>query len=224
MNKLTKISAALLASLAIAGTAQAAKPGAYIGGGLGLTSLETNKFYNANDITGVFTSAKITRESGGLGGKILAGYTFTENFGVEAAFTKYATTSEKLSVTNGVTSTNQKYTHDLTAISLVGKAYLPLGEGNKFNLYALAGVAEVFSKANNPAAPANAYYTSALVGSKTTRALRPVYGIGASYDVNSNVAVNAELSRIQGRGNTKTSLSAIPDADALLVGVTYNFG
>ncbi|MDX1901027.1 MAG: outer membrane beta-barrel protein [Gammaproteobacteria bacterium] len=224
MNKLTKISATLLASLAIAGTAHAAKPGAYVGGAIGLSSLETNKFYQANDINPVYTSAKITRTSGGLGGKIFAGYTFTQNFGIEAAFAKYAGTKETLSASNGFSSTSQKYTHDLSAISLVGKAYLPFGEGSKFNLYALAGAAEVFSKANNPAVPANVYYTSPLSGSKTTHTLRPVYGIGASYDINSKLTANAELSRIQGKGNTRTSLSAIPDADMLNVGLAYNFG
>lgn len=211
MNKLTKISAVLLATLAVASTASAASTGGYIGAGLGGSTLRTpdaNKYYAF--IPG---AVKYSNETGGLGGKIFAGYNFNNNFGIETAFAQYASSEYK--ATN-ILSHQVKHTFDLNAVSVVGKAYLPLG-ADKFNVYALGGLALV-----------NASQDIKLDGhrikSKDVHRIRPTFGIGASYDITTKLTANVELSRIQGTGNTKTSISAIPNADMLTAGLAYNFG
>jgi len=211
MNKLTKISAVLLASLTIASAANAATTGAYVGGGLGASTLRTpdaEKYYAY--IPG---AVKFHNETGGLGGKLFAGYNFTNNFGIEAAYAQYASSEYKATDFVGNTV---KHTFDLNAVSVVGKAYLPLSN-NKFNVYALGGLALV-----------NASQEVKINGhklkSESVNHIRPTLGLGASYDINAKLTANVEFSRIFGNGNTKTSLKAIPNADMLSAGLAYNFG
>jgi hypothetical protein len=54
--------------------------------------------------------------------------------------------------------------------------------------------------------------------------VRPIIGVGASYNIQSNIVTNLELSHIQGSGNLKTSSKAIPSANLLTLNVAYNFG
>lgn len=217
MNKLTKISAVLLATLTVAGTASAVTTGGYVGGSLGTSTLRTNNpasldFKNYSPITTSSTLKSSTSSTGGLSGKVFAGYNFNNNFGIETAFAKYASSEYK--ATN-LDDKHVKHTFDLNAVSVVGKAYLPL-VNDKFNVYGLAGLALVNSDQN--------IKETNIRKSRTVHRIRPTFGIGASYDITTKLTANVELSRIQGTGNTKTSLSAIPNADMLSAGLAYNFG
>jgi len=184
MNKLTRISAALVASLAIAGTAKSATMGAYVGVGLGDVILRTSAvgFQQAN-----------------FGEKVFVGYNAAQHFGIEGAFTYFETSS------SGTVA------YSLEAINVEGKAYFPVVLDNKLNIFGLAGVALVYSKTSNPATTG-------------TTTVRPVLGLGISYDFTPKLTGNVEGSRIFGRGKLNTSSKAIPNADMLSVGLAYNFG
>jgi len=208
MKKMTKIGT-VVATFLIAGVANAITPGAYVGVGAGASILRTPDINNTTP--GVSTSQK----RGGLGGRLFAGYNFTSNFGLEAAYAAYASSTAKASIGN--ISASEK--NSLNALSLVGKAYLPISDTG-LNAYVLGGLAEVRSQErvtghNIPAS---------LTGTTTTNNLRPTYGIGMSYDLPSHMTTNVELSRIQGSGNMKTSDSAIPNADMISLNLGYNFG
>jgi hypothetical protein len=207
MKKMTKIST-VVATLLIAGAANAITPGAYVGVGAGGSILRTP---DVSSEPGVSTSDK----RGGLGGRLFAGYNLNNNFGLEAAFAAYASSTAKASVSN--ISTSQK--DSLNALSIVAKGYLPIPDTG-LNAYVLGGLAEVRNqlRTTGHGIPAN------LIGTTTTNALRPTYGVGMSYDLPSQMTTSVELSRIQGRGNMKTSDSAIPNADMVSLNLGYNFG
>jgi hypothetical protein len=227
IKKIMKISAAVIASsLLLANAAQAAGKGAYAGIGLGASQLQTasvNSLYNVttNPPSDAFTISTSTRNRG-FAGKLFGGYNFNQYIGLEAGYGIYASALQKFTATNTIENQSISGTlkRQLKAVSLVGKAYLPL---QQFNLYALAGGAEVFSKVTaKPFASSLAGLSSN--GSKSVRSLRPVYGIGANYDINSQVNTGLEWTRIQGKGNLKTSARAIPSANLLILTVAYNFG
>jgi len=215
-----KIGAAIASSFMFVTLANAATQGAYVGVGLGGSKINadsTSMFKNNTGTTGTANS-----QSGGLGGKLFGGYNFNQYFGLEANYAAYARTTNKANV--GSNSASAKYT--MSAVSLVGKAYLPI---QQFNLYALGGVAEVYSKVNynngsNGAITLSNSNLTLKQGSTTTRQLRPIYGVGASYDVTSHVNTGLEFSHIQGSGNTNTSAKAIPSANLLTLTAAYNFG
>ncbi len=217
---MTKIGVAVASSFMVMSLANAAQPGAYAGIGLGASNISAaskSMFVNTTD-----TAGKSTTQNGGLGGKLFGGYNFNQYFGLEANFANYARTTNKMTVESNTASA--KYT--MSTISLVAKGYLPIQQD--FNLYALGGAAEVYSKVNYSNNSNGAIVlkdnSNLRTGSQTTRKLRPVVGVGASYDVNSHVTTGLEFSHIQGSGNTNTSAKAIPSANMLTLTGAYNFG
>lgn len=203
MKKITKIAAVVIASVAIANVASAANVGPYVGVGLGYSKLETPSLEG------------FSRSQGGVGGQVFAGFNFVKYFGVEAGYATYARSQYKLQADQ---SDKVKYT--LNAFDVVGKAYLPINDTG-FNVYALGGAARVSSTVHTSGPDITLADGSS---SKTVHKVRPMYGIGASYDVSSHLTTNLEWSRIQGKGNIRTSDSAIPNADMLSLNVAYNFG
>ncbi len=220
MKKITKISATLLASLSLVGLANAATPGAYVGMGLGASTLRTPDSYFFNTSNAAGSSNK--RQHGGLGGRLFAGYNVNNYFGLEASYATYANSLYKANTTGR--NASLKYSDD--AVSLVGKAYLPLDDSG-FNAYVLGGLADVRNQVryNNNGVPLASGVTAALkTGTHNYYSIRPVYGIGMSYDLQDHVTTNLEVSRIQGKGNVKKSVSAMPNADMISLNIGYNFG
>lgn len=211
MRKMTKISATI-ASLLIAGLANAATPGTYIGAGIGGTMLDIP---DVTDLSDAYVS--ISQERKGFGGRLFAGYNFNKYIGLESAYAVYANATIKASVQDlGVSISD---TYSLSALSLVGKGYLPFGESG-FNVYVLGGMAEVMGKERIKASGLG----DSMSGSQTTYKLRPTYGVGVSYDFTDHVTANLEASRIQGKGDMETSSKAIPNADMISFNLSYNFG
>ncbi len=217
-TKMTKIGAAIASSFMFVSLAHAATPGAYAGIGLGASNINNASKSMFQSTTG--TAGKATTQSGGLGGKLFGGYNFNQNFGLEANVAEYAPTTNKMTLGSSTASAKYK----MTAISLVAKGYLPVKED--FDLYALGGAAEVYSKVNysNNSNGAIALNSNLQTGSHTIRKLRPVIGVGADYNINSHVTTGLEFSHIQGIGNTNTSANAIPSANMLTLTAAYNFG
>jgi hypothetical protein len=213
MKKMTKISTAI-ASLLLAGIANAATPGGYVGVGIGDSVLRTSNPFNTSHTSGLSTSSS----RGGLGGRVFGGYNFNNYVGLEAAYATYANSTYKASV-RGIPSANASVKYALDAFSLVGKGYLPIADTG-LNAYALGGLAEV---RNEVKASAGAFGQSAS-DRKNTNTLRPMFGVGVSYDMAEHVTSSLELSRIIGSGDTKTSASAIPNADMVTLNLGYNFG
>ena len=195
----------------------AAKPGTYLGAGIGASSLMTTDDYPFDYTAG--TQGEASRQRGGLGGRVFGGYNFNKYVGLEAGLAAY--TPSKYSATVDASNSSLKYS--LNAFDVVGKAYLPISDSG-FNLYALAGGALVNSKTkfSDGGVPAASGFSLPAAGSHSTTKVRPVYGLGASYDF-SAVTTNLEFSHIQGLGDTDTNGNAIPSANLLTLNLAYNF-
>src|SRR5579862_3579382 len=218
---MTKIGVAVASSFLIVSAANAATTGFYAGVGLGGSNIDAS-LKNDNSIPAFPLKVKTT--SGGLGGKLFGGYNFNQYFGIEGNVAAYAPTKNTVS-TLGTNVGSLKYS--MQAVSLVGKAYLPIQQA--FNLYALAGVAEVYSTvkttSNSVEIISNDGSVMSGAGMSTTtktHKLRPTVGLGATYDVTSHVTTGLEFSHIQGSGNINNSIRAIPSANMLTLTGAYN--
>lgn len=213
MKKIVKLFLAILSLSALTNAANAANPGAYVGLGLGASRIESpNKdLALQNEVTS--QNLTYSHSLGGFGGRVFAGYNFNRYFGVEAGFAQYA--QSKYTISSPVNNAHGTLKYTMNALDVVGKAYLPISETG-FNLYALGGAARVNSEQK---------FTLSASGfkgnvSQTTHKIRPVYGVGASYDVSAHVTTNLEFSHIQGTG----SKSNVPSANMVTLGLAYNFG
>lgn len=214
MKKIVSLSLALISLACFSSLALAAKPGAYVGGGLGFSKQRTK---NDSLIPNSSLTTTSKPDSYGLGEQLFVGYNINEYFGVQGGFAHYAPSKAKSSIP-GNTSTSKDYY--LNAFDLVGKGYLPVSNSG-VNLYALAGVAYVRSQTD---------YKQTVLGTQTTNVsthnnkFRPKYGVGVSYDVpQSPIGAALEFSRIQGSGTVDNSSNtrAIPNADMLALQIVY---
>lgn len=186
-------------------TTNAATKGPYVGLGLGVSKIHTPGRYLYSDSG----EEKQSQQLSGFGSRVAGGYNLNDYFGVEAGVTRFANSSYK-------TVFHQKHSslrHSMKALDLVGKAYLPVGQG--FDVYALGGLAQVQSQTK--------FKNGVLhqTTSHTNRRARPKYGVGMSYKVNSRFTTSVEYSRVQGIGNARRS-HGIPNGDAVLMNFTFN--
>lgn len=210
MKKVTLAVAALALTASV--SSFAAITGTYAGLGLGSSRLDTP------DLNPNYSSYSYTQSRGGLGARVFMGHNFNQYLGAEMALNNYAQSKYTITET-GFGSAQAKY--NMKALDLVAKAYLPVADSG-FNFYALGGAALVSSqvKISEQDDVLNDLGTSTT----TTRKIRPMVGVGASFDVNKQVTTSLEYSHIQGYGDVKTSNKAIPNADMLSLNVSYNFG
>lgn len=223
MKKFVKLSLAIVPLAFLASSAaNAATPGGYVGGGLGVSLLDTPNDSLIKDDTAKFY--KQAKQRGGFGARLFGGYNFNEYLGVEAGVSQYARSHYHSNlVENTFGSLTKKKEYSMTAGDLVAKAYLPLGQSG-FNVYALGGVALAHSKINGQTKVVTPVANGASGESRTQNKLRPKYGVGASFDIpETKFATNLEWSRIQGTGNVKNSVRAIPSADLLTINLSYKF-
>lgn len=196
--------------------AWAVKPGPYIGAGVGSSRIDTPDDYLFQDDQ---TDRKATKEIGGVGGKVFAGYNLNQYFGIELDYADYA--DSLYTATVGDNESSIKYS--MSAASLVGKSYIPIGKTG-FNFYALAGGAQVFNKVQFKDGGIPFIGIPIENGTTSTYKLRPVYGTGITFDFSQRVSSGLEYTHIEGLGDVKVDASAIADADMVAVNLAYHFG
>lgn len=195
----------------------AVTPGAYMGAGIGSSRIETPDDY-LFDVDAI--GGETTKEIGGTGGKVFVGYNLNRFFGIELNYADYARSF--YSAKWGDVESSVKYS--MSAASLVGKSYLPLGRSG-LSFYALAGGAQVFNKVQYQDGGIPLIGTPVdISGTTSTYKLRPVFGTGITYDFNQRVSSGLEYTHIQGEGDVKVDASAIADADMVAVTFAYHFG
>ena len=196
--KLKKITALLITSMTFVGLANAAKPGAYVVGGLGYSQLE-----NFSDAT--------AKGNGGLGGMLFAGYNFNRYLGVEAGYRSYAKTNYTVDDFPDLT-----FDYSMYAFTLVGKGYLPLGDASPFNIYVMLGAAQVYGKGNIRLTGTD------LFVSNSNNALLATAGVGVSYNINSHFTTSVEINTTSGRDGDDNHIG-IPQSNLATLNFSYNF-
>jgi len=130
------------------------------------------------------------------------GYDLNKYLGVEAGYTYLPKTT-----VNGLPGDIKNYTVDLLA-----KLSVPVT--NVFSLYAKAG---------------GAYYNAKFddnIGSFSNNHIGPAFGVGASYEVVPNLAIDLSWMRFSGQSRTLNgnySFEYQPSPDVVLLGVSYKF-
>lgn len=210
--------------LALVEFAGAVAPGFYAGGGLGVSRLDTKDHPLLND-RGWSHRVDSAIDRGGLGWKAFIGYNLNEFLGLELAYNAYADSKYAGAVMVGNSRLVISRKNSLNAVSLVGKAALPLGDSG-FSIYGLAGGAQVNSRMQSTGeGQINSYFfNSGWIGGSTSASqnkFRLMYGGGAGYAFSEQFSGNLELSRIQ--GDEDTTLKLFPNADALILSLTYHF-
>ncbi len=189
-------------------------------------------------------SASVKNASSGLAGRLFLGYQFTPNWAVELGYLKFHDADLKGDYTGSsnlvgseegmsIPTNGENYSYKGVvkehAFDLVGKGILPLENG--FSLYGKLGIAYVQqtstlnqSTTHSGIVPPTAMTTPAPTSvtvnqrySSDTNRFLPEFGVGASYDITSNMPVDLSWTHIQ-----KTS-GTIESADFISLGLAYKF-
>lgn len=196
MNKsLLNISAFVL--LLMSTPMHAASTGAYVGFGLGASTLEE------------LSDASKTDDFG-FAGRVLAGYNFNEYWGVEGSYARLHTQNYIL---NGYSWINFDY--KLAALGIVGKLYLPLNE--RFNLNISLGGAELFSDID-----ATSIYDTTAHLTESSEAFVAVVGAGAAFKLTDHLKTTFDL-MVYGQREGDESHLTVPGASLLAAGLVYQF-
>lgn len=186
--------------------------GAYLGGGAGYGYIKTP---NKNAFVG---TPNQSNSFGGWGGRIFAGWNFTNYLGLEGGLARYP--RSRYSAVSGGASTSLRY-YARTA-DIVLKGYLPVGM-SPLNLYALAGAASYWETIKL----ANAAFqgTFDIPNPVTThqRRTRPIYGVGILLNPWRHFTTNVEFTWIQSLGNFGTNHLAVPTTTLATWNFAYNF-
>lgn len=196
MNKVLKSGIFSFVLCASPQLTNAASPGAYFGGGAGLAQLESLSGFNQAD-DNVF------------GARAFFGYNFNRHFGIEANYYSI----------NKASYMNNDYRHfgvdaSLNALSLVGKAYLPLSDESPVNLYVLLGIAQLNEKLDFT-------YQELSWATASDNGVVPTLGLGVTYELNQHLTTGIELSAFSGK-KPKDS-AGIPSSALASLSLAYKF-
>lgn len=178
----------------------AATPGAYAGIGAGHSY--------AQDYDDV-----IRFDDGGFAARLFAGYNFNPYVGVEANYADFYRSQYGEYYHNYPVMIDYKS----SAASLAGKLYLPLAQ-NKANLYAILGVAQVYTDMNIRLL--NIYSSPTM----SSNGLVATVGLGTSYELNQRLTVNAELSGFGEKNASEFDEGfGFPGNGLATIGLAYKF-
>jgi hypothetical protein len=213
-----KISSIILGMLSLTMLAQhcvyAANCGPYLGAGVGYGLIRT-----PNKSVFAFVPDQ-TNTSGGLSGRVFAGYNVTSFFGIEGGYARYARSRYTASLDGASTSLR----YYVRTADIVAKLYLPVGQ-SPLNLYALAGAVSYWEqiKLANDAFPTTDSLLSPTPVTTNQRRTRPIYGLGIALAPFRHFTTNVEYTWIQNLGNFKTNTLAIPTTNLATWNFAYNF-
>jgi len=191
--------------------AYAVSPGLYIGGQLGYGDTGYSAHHSFIPMAGLSTKdADISHvpsssvNPDGYAGRVYAGFQFNQNLAAEAGYSLFS---------NSDTNVGQAFKSHIStqALDVSGKLIYPFTDA--FNIYAKAGAALVHENQN---IDGNTRLGATHI-SFSTDPIRPLFGVGAGYNLTQNVSLNASWTRIQGNDN-------IQNIDFYGAGLSYYFG
>lgn len=207
-NTAKKIRLAMMI-FSIAPLAHAVGSGFYLGGQIG----QSNTHNVARDVATYSTppTENVVPSNGGIGGRLFMGYQLNENVAFEGGFTHYASSTYKPTTT---TLCNDASIRE-NGLDLVGKGMLPLS--SSFNFFGKFGVTMIKSTMSGSIADAEVE-TSGCGGhdNASTNYIRPIAGVGMSFDLSQNWVTDVSYTRAFGGGDFKS-------ADLMALGVSYHF-
>ncbi len=185
----------------LSGPAMAIIPGAYIGGGMGNSTV-----FNFSD------THQITRN--GLGGSVFIGFNTISSIGIELVYNRYAQASYRLAVVDY--DHIIQFDYQLQSLGLIAKWYFPFGNKCPLNFYALLGSVVTQGQARLYDDSGTRY------GSATSMGIAASGGIGLSYNINSHFFANIEY-RFNAITKGNNSMIGIPVTALTTINLAYVF-
>jgi len=143
--------------------------------------------------------------------RLQGGYRFNPNLAIEAGYLDFGTAKYKANYAGGTAHGSLK----AGGVDVVGLASIPLSDD--FSVFGKAGLvyANVKSSlsASDPAALAS--------DNNSTRVLRPLLGVGASYKITQNADLRVDFDHVSGLG--KSATTGKMNDNMLSLGVAYHF-
>jgi len=195
MKKLAVNAVASLLLLGSSHTIYASTSGGYAGIGLGVSNMGNFKDANAID-------------QGGFAGRVLAGYRINDFLSVEASYAKLNNQRYGLNENPWITAN-----YKLSALSVVGKLYLPINESAKVNIG--FGAAEMFAKldATSVYNPTNHYVDS-------INPLVATINFGAEVAITEHWKTTLDLIAYGNKRGEESHMS-LPESGLLMLGLIY---
>jgi opacity protein-like surface antigen len=191
MNTINKLISASILSLAVSHSTFALAEGPYLGAGIGGSILNN------------FSDASKENDDPQLAGRVFAGYNFNNWLGLELSYSRYGNTE----YTQDDSFDTVTYDYKMNAISLVGKAYLPLDSQAKLSAYGLLGVSYL-------SASADTKFVGEHVSNDSSHVYSPTAGGGFQYAFNEHLQTNLEYSYAKEKNGDSDHLG-IPDSNLL---------
>lgn len=189
----------LLSSLAA--TAYAVEEGFYLGAQAG----RSNTHNTSRDVTTDSGAVvNVTPTNTGFGGRLFLGYSANPYVAMEGGWTYFAPSTYSVPGDSCDDPSIQE-----SAFDVVGKGTWPIYD---FGVFAKAGMAFTFQKSSGSLIAANTTCGSSSI----EKSIRPVVGVGVSYDLTQNWVTDLSWTRIIGSGSFK-------NADLIALGISYHF-
>ncbi len=186
-----------------------ATEGFYLGAAVGQTNTHNAPL---NVQTGTVPATVLTTPNNtGMGERLFAGYNINQYAAFEGGFIHYADSTYKPSIT---TSCGGNPTIRTNSFDIEGKGMFPIIP-NAVNLFAKGGLAIITASQSGSLAPLPTGGPCDGKNQNTTK-VRPMIGVGASYDFSQNWVGELGFSRVM-------SGSGIPNADFIGLGISYHF-
>jgi OOP family OmpA-OmpF porin len=141
--------------------------------------------------------------------RLQAGYRFNDYVAVEAGYIDFGKAKYHATYAGGTASGDLK----AGGIDLAALISAPIGDG--FSIFGKIGVVDAKVKANLSSTLAGAD------GSSSTTVVRPLVGIGGSYQLTPQVSLRADLDHVSGLGKSTTTGKL--SSNMVSLGVAYSF-
>lgn len=202
---------ALIVLLATA-TAPTFAGNVYVVGSVGLSTFDIDK----NELDNVLTTVGVTGLSSSLdkrdtGYKVQVGYQFNQNFALEGGYVDLGKASYSANYTGGSATANV----EASGLNVSALGIMPINES--FSVFGKLGVIRAKVEENGIATDTG----GSASGSASSTDWKPNFGIGGTYNINTQLGIRAEYERFNQLGDSDTTGEA--DVDLLSAGVVYKF-
>lgn len=194
-----------LLTLAVSEGAYATGPGLYLG--LMMGPARNNALVRQAQLEGVPATVPVYPKNSQFGARLLMGYQFGRYAAVEGGFNYLS--NLRYDTKGFVTCSDPSIR--LRSFDLSGKGIFPIGES--FNVFGRLGVGMTYLSTTGSLNPNLAGTCGA---STRDRAFKPIFGVGAGYDITSNWVADLSLTRFAFGG-------AVRNITMVGVGISYHF-
>ena len=209
----TSLAAGLVLAGLLAGSAQAADSGLYLGGSLGAVHSELGADFK-NHLSSGFGSASLSEDNNDGAFRALLGYQLNRNLAIEAAWGDYGSVDGKANTTLPLGRVRTERETSAFTLDVVGT--LPLGE--RLDLTGKVGAA--FWQIDTQTTTILPVSSVASTRQSDQSGIAPHYGIGLQYRVSDSARLTVDIEQFHAGKNGDTGRSAVT---TVFAGFKINF-